>query len=78
MVARVKLTPRANYSLHETQHVAVNPTVPAPPANDHRSMASDEVLRRRKVNGDEAALRGMIEQARDMVRFRSSPGGCRA
>jgi hypothetical protein len=77
-VAGVMLTPRANHPLHETQHDAVNLTVPAPPANDHRSMAGDDVLRRRKRNSDEAALQGIIEQARDTVRCRSSPGGCRA
>jgi hypothetical protein len=78
MIAGVKLTPRANFSLHETQHVAVILTVPAPPADDHRSMAGDDVPRRRKGNGYEATLQGVIEQARDTVRCGSSPGGCRA
>jgi hypothetical protein len=37
-------------------------------------MAGDEVLRRRKVNNDEAALRGMIEQSEFTGRLKSSPG----
>jgi hypothetical protein len=41
-------------------------------------MAGDDVLRRRKGNGEEATLQGIIEQAMDTVRCGSSPGGCRA
>jgi hypothetical protein len=77
-IAGVGLPPRSNQPLHDTQHDTANLTVSAPPANDHRSLAGDGVLRRRRRNGDETALQGIIEQARDRVRCGSSPGGCRA
>jgi hypothetical protein len=51
---------RTESSHHSIQHNAVNLMVLAPPANDYRSMAGDDVLRRRRGNGEEAALQCII------------------
>jgi hypothetical protein len=74
MVTGVNLTPRANYSLHETQHAELNILVLAPLRNGRRSVAVGEMLRRRTVVDGDRALRRDLGLDRMLKRCARSPG----